>query len=285
MTRKIILLRILLLCFGVVFVYSAWNLISLYVEAKKEAKAFNELAAFVEAAAPKSEELVLLKERIEAAKKAPEPINPAVLEAMLAEAKERENAARLVQYAALSEQNKDFFGWILIEGTKINYPVMYTPYDPEHYIHRAFNGSYASGGVPFLDANCTKEGNLFLIYGHHMKNGTMFAALSDYEKQSFWREHPIVRFDTVGNITEYEVMSAFYTEIIWPDDGRFQYWQYTDLSDPDVFNTYVTNIKRLSLYDTGITAEYGDTIVTLSTCSYHTDNGRFVVVARKKAGE
>ena len=200
-------------------------------------------------------------------------------------ARERARMQRLIQYAALNRQNPDLFGWVQIEGTPIDYPVMFTPDDPEHYLHRDFNGSYSSSGVPFLDADCKEDGNLYLVYGHHMKNGSMFATLGKYDSSQYWEEHPVILFDTLTETGDYEIMAAFYAKVTGAGSGGFQYYDYTDLSDPEVFDEYVSNVKRLSVIDTGITAEYGDRLVTLSTCSYHTSDGRFVVVGRQKAGD
>lgn len=190
----------------------------------------------------------------------------------------------LPSYAALYAENSDLFGWIQIDGTDLNYPVMYTPDDPEYYLRRAFDRSKSTSGVPFLDGECPEDGRNYLIYGHNMKNGTMFSALLSYTEQEFYEEHPLIRFDTLFEKGEYEVMAVFYAKVYDTGDQEvFRYYQYTDLSSPERFQDYVAQVEAASLYDTGVTAEYGDQLLTLSTCSYHTDNGRFVVVARKEA--
>lgn len=186
-------------------------------------------------------------------------------------------------YLPLKEQNEDFFGWLSIEGTAINYPVMYTPDDPQYYLRRAFDKSNSLSGVPFLDATCSAERGNYLIYGHNMSNGTMFADLLSYADQKFWEEHPDIQFDTLDETGSYSILAAFYSEI-YPDEAEgFRYYQYTDLRDAEDFDAYISQVKRAALYDTGITAEYGDILLTLSTCSYHTSNGRFVVVARQSS--
>ena len=165
------------------------------------------------------------------------------------------------KYDALYEQNHDLFGWVCIDGTKLNYPVMH---------------------VPFLDGGCYTGCGNYIVYGHHMKNGTMFAALADYADESFWREHPVIQFDTLDGAGEYEVLAAFYSKAYEvTDKTAFRYYNYTDLTDEAVFDEYLDQVRKASLYDTGVTAEYGDQLLTLSTCSYYTANGRFVVVARK----
>ena len=186
------------------------------------------------------------------------------------------------KYDALYEQNHDLFGWVCIDGTKLNYPVMHTPDDPEHYLRRAFDETYSVSGVPFLDGGCYTGCGNYIVYGHHMKNGTMFAALADYADESFWREHPVIQFDTLDGAGEYEVLAAFYSKAYKvTDKTAFRYYNYTDLTNEAVFDEYLDQVRKASLYDTGVTAEYGDQLLTLSTCSYYTANGRFVVVARK----
>ena len=188
-------------------------------------------------------------------------------------------------YEALKEKNGDFFGWVSIDGAGLNYPVMYTPEDPQHYLRRAFDGSASLAGVPFLDASCFTGCGNYLIYGHNMKNGSMFSALLDYAQPDYWRQHPVIRFDTLDGTGEYAVLAAFYAE---PDAGdekeAFRYYQYTDLRDEAAFWAYIGQARAAALYDTGAAVEYGGQLLTLSTCSDHAEDGRFVVIAAKTPG-
>ena len=160
---------------------------------------------------------------------------------------------------------------------------MHTPEDEEYYLRRDFDGKDSQSGVPFLSASCYEGCGNYLIYGHNMKNGSMFATLLSYADRAYWEEHPIIRFDTHAASGEYKVLAAFYSEA-YPQDaeGVFRYYQYTDVSDASVFEDYVDQVQKAALYDTRVIAVYGDELLTLSTCSYHTKNGRFVVVARKE---
>lgn len=185
-------------------------------------------------------------------------------------------------YDGILSQNGELFGWIEIPDTNINYPVMHTPDDPEKYLHTAFDGSYSKSGVPFLAGECYEGCGNMIVYGHNMRNGSMFHDLLSYKNKEFWQEHPIVYFDTINDESEYEIIAAFRSKVYRADDtGVFRYYSYTNLSDPDTFAEYVSGVKAASLYDTGLTAEYGDTLITLSTCGSN-DTERFVVVARKK---
>jgi sortase B len=178
--------------------------------------------------------------------------------------------------------NPEFFGWLSIEGTGIDYPIMYSPDRPEYYINHAFDGSSSSSGVPFVDGNCSADGNHFLIYGHHMKNKTMFGQLPKYADQSYYEEHSVISFDTLCEQREYRVVAAFYSRVYGKKEtGVFRYYEYTDLSDEETFNEYMEQIYAAAIYDTGIEVTYGEEQLVLSTCNYHTDNGRFVVVAKR----
>ena len=188
----------------------------------------------------------------------------------------------LLRYEDLWKQNGDLAGWLSISGTQIDYPVMYTPDNPEYYLRRAFDGSYAVSGSLFIDGGCTPDSSHVIIYGHHMKNGTMFGSLSKYADEDYADEHPVVCFDTLYERGSYEVMAAFYSRAYTDrDQDVFRYYQYTDLSDSEIFDEYVRQVKEAALYDTGISAQYGDSLLTLSTCSRHVQDGRFVVVARR----
>lgn len=187
------------------------------------------------------------------------------------------------EYEVLSERNSDFWGWVKIEGTQLSYPVMYTPDDPEHYLRLDFDGNYSTRGVPFLDGACSDDCGNYIIYGHHMKDGTMFGSLLSYAKKDYWEAHPTIQLNTSEGQNTYTILAAFYAKVYNREDsGVFRYYQYTDLTDPELFNEYVEQVRAAALYDTDIEVQTGDRLLTLSTCSYHTKNGRFVVVARKE---
>ena len=187
---------------------------------------------------------------------------------------------KFTEYEALWEQNHDFAGWLFVDGTRIDYPVMHTPDDPEYYLHRAFDRSEAESGSLFIDGDYSMDGNSLLIYGHNMKDNSMFGTLTDYQSYDFALAHPVIYFDTLTEERTYELLAAFYWKPTYnPEEGPFLYYEYPDLSSREIFDDYIRRIKSQAIYDTGVITTYGDHILTLSTCSYHADNGRFVVVA------
>ena len=189
----------------------------------------------------------------------------------------------LEDYEKLYNMNKDFFGWLKIDDTVIDYPVMHTPDDPEHYLHTDFYGNYSESGELFMDANCPQDGCHYLIYGHHMFNGSMFGDLPKFGELDYYKAHQGVHFNTRTELGDYEIYAVFYGEIYDKSDTtHFKYYEYANLYNEETFNEYVQNVKSMSIYDTGITPEYGDKLLTLSTCNYHTEDGRFVVCAVKK---
>lgn len=189
----------------------------------------------------------------------------------------------LLQYDSLWQQNHHLAGWLSIDMSRINYPVMHTPDDPEYYLRRAFDQSDALSGSLFIDAACQPQSNHVIIYGHNMNDQSMFGNLLLYETEPYARDHSVIHFDTLFEEGEYQVMGAFFCQDSGDQEtGDFLFYHYPDLSDFKRFEEYVANVKKASLYDTDVTAEYGDKLLTLSTCSYQTDNGRFVVVAVRK---
>lgn len=192
-------------------------------------------------------------------------------------------------YQPLVRENSHLAAWLMIEGTKVDYPVLYTPDDPEYYLRKAFDGSYALSGSLFIGANCFPDGTNIIIYGHKMKDGTMFGSLDSYADEDYARVHPIITYDLIRPDGSYErltfeVMAAFYSRVYNVNETDvFRYYYGTDLSDPKDFQNYVEEAMLASLYDLGVEAEYGDRLLTLSTCSYHTEDGRFVVVARESS--
>lgn len=192
------------------------------------------------------------------------------------------NRQILPEYAELYGQNQDLWGWIKIDGTSLSYPVMHTSEDSEKYLRMDFDGNYSQMGVPFLDGNCYEQCGNYIVYGHNMKNGKMFAPIVSYKDESFYEEHPAISFDTLYEHNSYSVIAAFYSKAYYKDDTDvFRYYQYTDLTDLQTFDEYIEQVKAAAIYETDADVNYGDQLLTLSTCSYHSDNGRFVVVAKK----
>ena len=184
------------------------------------------------------------------------------------------------EYFELFQQNGDMVGWIKVEDTKINYPVMQSVNEPDFYLKHNFEKDYSDLGTPYVQENCDiAESDNLVIYGHHIKGGKMFGALEDYKSKSFYEEHKTIQFDTLTEQTEYEIVAVFKT-VAYSSEG-FRYYDFVDAENEEEFNSYVGKCKELALYDTGVTAEYGDRLITLSTCEYSAQNGRLVAVAKK----
>lgn len=192
---------------------------------------------------------------------------------------EETNSAK---FAALRDQNSDFIGWISIEGTSLDFPVMYAPDNKDFYLRHDFNKEYSVYGVPYLDEKTTlganEQSENLIVYGHNMKTGTIFGCLTGYKEADYYAEHPRIQFDTVYGDGTYEVFAAFSIDVV--NDTSFVYNQYVDM-DEATYNEYVEEVISRSDVDTGIRPSYGEQLLTLSTCEYSSDNGRYVVVARK----
>lgn len=194
---------------------------------------------------------------------------------------------RMVQkkFAELYAANPDFIGWITIPGTQIDYPVMQSMEDNEYYINRNFEKVWDSSGLPFMDNRCSYTDPVtdnLLIYGHNMKAGTMFAGITKYGKQDYYEEHSTLIFSTLESDDVYEVIAAFPSQVFPEEDTTsFRYYTFFDADSEEEFDAYVSQVKALTPYSIEATATYGDTLITLSTCAYHTEDGRFALVARK----
>ena len=197
------------------------------------------------------------------------------------EATEPEEKIMLPQYVDLYDKNPELYGWIRIDDTVIDYPVMHSVDDPEKYLHANFEAEYSYPGTPFVDAKCTNDSDNLLIYAHNMLDGSMFRSLLKYENKSYWEAHPTIMYSDLYGDYEYEVVAAFYDRVYKKTENVFKFYQFIDAEDEGHFNNAIDNFKAKALYETGVDAEYGDQLITLITCAYHTENGRFVVVARK----
>ena len=188
----------------------------------------------------------------------------------------------LPRFQELYEKNPDLAGWLTVPGTKIDYPVMYSPDEPERYLHANFEVGYSFAGLPFIDAACNVESGNRIIYAHNMLDGSMFRTLLKYQQKDFWQRNPVISFSTLYEEQEYEVVAAFYDKVYKKTDTNFKFYQFYDTSDQKHFDEAMAYYKKHALYDTGVTAQCGDLFLTLVTCAYQTENGRFVVVARQK---
>ncbi len=188
----------------------------------------------------------------------------------------------LDEYKNLLNKNKRLIGWVKIDDTNIDYPVMQTT-DNEYYLDHNLNQEYDKNGSIFMDKDCDvlKPSTNFILYGHHMKSGQMFGSLSLYGDQSYYEKHPYIQFDTIYEKGLYEIMYVFRSRVYSEDEIVFKYYQFIDAQSEQEFDSYMNDMAEMSLYDTGVTASFGDQLLTLSTCDYQEKNGRFVVVAKK----
>ena len=235
------------------FLFSGSMLCRQYADEKQSAEAFEQVAALVETEPASAD--------------TPQETEP-LPELMAFE-----------KYRAVQEQNSDFVGWLSIPGTNIDYPVMQTVDNPNFYLKQGFDKQYSDYGVPYVQENCDLAlSDNCVIYGHHMNNGTRFSDLCKYASEDFYREHKTICFDTLDSFGEYEVIAAFKT-VAYSGEG-FKYYHFVNAESAEAFDEYIAECKALALYDTGVTAEYGDKLITLSTCEYSRTNGRMVVVAK-----
>ena len=177
-----------------------------------------------------------------------------------------------VDFAALREVNNQVIGWIYIPGTQVNYPIVQAK-DNDYYLYRLLSGEYNSSGSIFLEASVDKDfsADNSPIYGHNMKNGTMFAEITSYKDQAFYDEHPVGMLLTPGKNYLVKIFSGYVTSS-WGDA-----WE-TDWSD-DGFTRWLQDVERKSYFATDVIPDNTDHILTFSTCTYENDDARFVVHA------
>lgn len=203
--------------------------------------------------------------------------------------------AILPEYQSLYDINPNMIGWLRIDDTLIDYPVIQTPEDETEYLYLDFYGDYNTNGSLIMDTDSTvgvgiaeldyKDGERpstnLIIHGHTMKSGEMFGYLTRYENEDYGKEHNIIVFDSLYEHREYELISAFYTQIYYPEEDEFKFYEFFQADTQEEFDYWYDNIKELALYDTGVTAELGDEFITLSCCSYQVEDGRFIVIGKR----
>lgn len=186
-------------------------------------------------------------------------------------------------YADSFLANEDMAAWLVIPGTNIDYPVMWTPFDENYYLYRDFNKNENSNGCLLLDTDSSLNPlttNL-IIHGHNMKSGAMFGKLTDYEDKDYYDNHKEIILYTKERQRNYEIIAVFRSQVYKKTDDVFKFYKFFQADSQEEFDDFYNNIKELSIYDTGVNANFGDNFITLSTCVYHVTNGRFVVIAKE----
>ena len=262
-----ILILILLAIFGI----SAFHVVTYFVESKEQEAHYDELSDIVKDAqeAAKATTSAPEKETKPAEATGPENTEPA------------QDGGMLPGYAELYEINNDLVGWMRIEGTEIDYPVMQTPGRTDFYLKRNFDKDHSERGCLYVREECDvfRPSDNVTIYGHTMMDGSMFAYLHEYQDKEVWEDNRLIFFDTLYEYHVYEIFSVFITTASLGEG--FSYHQMEDAESEEDFDEFIAKCKALALYDTGITPEYGDKIICLSTCEYSDPdgNGRLVVAA------
>jgi len=260
----------LIILFSALFLISAFMISQYYINSHKQTEQFDKLSELVVQDRPTRPPIPAQTE--------PSPTEPVPTEPV-----ETEPPGPLPEYIEVSALNPDMVGWIQLEGTKLDYPVMQTPNDPEYYLHKDFYGNYSSHGCIFAEEFCNIDlpSDNITIYGHNMKDGSMFGILRNYRSKSYWENHRYIYFDTLYERHTYEIFAVFTTTAT---KGKgFAYHQFVDADNQEEYHKFITECQSAALYDTGITPHYGDKLITLSTCEYTQKNGRLVVVAKRIA--
>ena len=259
----IIAVIVLLIVFGI----SAFQVGSYFLEGKEQEKKFDELSAAVEAAQQQAATQTT-EAGGETKPEEEEPVETTTGEPVM-----------LPGYADAYELNPDLVGWIKIEGTKMNYPVMQTPNTPNFYLDHDFDKDPSARGCIYAREECNilAPSDNITLYGHNMKDGSMFATLNPYVNKETWDYNSLIFFDTLYEAHVYQIFAVF-TTTASVGEG-FPYHDMIDAANEQEFNEFIKTCKKLQLYETGITPIYGDKVICLSTCEYSQENGRLVVAA------
>lgn len=230
-----------------------------------------------------SAEAVLNKTKEEAAKPKEESGQASLEEADPGATEEPEEIRVPNPYQDSFLANEDMAAWIVIPNTNVDYPVMWTPRDETYYLYRDFEGKDNQNGCLLLDTDSCLDPlttNL-IIHGHNMRSGAMFGNLTDYEDEDFYEGHKQIILYTEECRRNYEIIAVFRSQVYKKTDEVFKFYKFFQADTQEEFDDFYHNIIEMSIYDTGVTAEFGDHFITLSTCVYHVEQGRFVVVAKE----
>lgn len=189
----------------------------------------------------------------------------------------------LPEYTAILQENPDFAGWIAIEGTKLDNPVMLTKEDTDYYLARNFNGQNDINGTLFMDGrtNLENRSTNIIIYGHNMKSGQMFGDLKKYLDEDYWKSHKQISFDTIYEKGTYEIFAVCLAQVQYQNTDGFRYYDFIQADSEEDFQGFLDNIVQLSVFTETELPVYGDELLTLSTCNDFAEDGRLFLVAKK----
>lgn len=254
----IAVIALLVVAFGI----SAFYLGNYFWEGKKSEDRYNELSQMVQNAAT------------EAAQSAA-GVSPTTPQKNLLAAEDI-----LPDYQELHEMNPDVVGWLKIEGTPIDYPVMQSSMEEKNfYLYRDFDKKDSRRGSLYAREECDvlTPGDNVTIYGHNMKDGSMFASLLQYDEKEAWEKNSLIFFNTLNEYHVYKIFAVFKTTAALGEG--FSFHKMENAANADDFNKFIAKCKELSFYDTGIIPTYGDKVICLCTCEYTLSDGRFIVAA------
>ncbi len=265
----------LLILFCAVFLISGGFLAYYYIDSYLQENRYSQLSAMIEPATPRPPVTDTND---------PQSTAPSAVDYVEVTDPETGETVRLLpEFQELYLLNNDIVGWIQIPGTNIDYPVMQTPDSRDYYLKRNFDRERSSRGCIYAREECDvfAPSQNITLYGHRMKDRTMFAQLDQYMNAAFYEENPYIYFDTLNQLRTYRVMAVFCTTASTGEG--FSYHLFTDTDNEAEFTAFYNTCKDLALYDTGVDAVPGDSFITLSTCEYSQTNGRLVVVAKRVA--
>lgn len=189
----------------------------------------------------------------------------------------------LPAFRSFYQQNKDTVGWVKINGTPIDYVVVQTD-NNDDYLRSAYDGSYNRNGTIFLDwqSKFNPKGRNIVIYGHNMKTQAMFSTLDEYTSVKYYQEHPVVEFNTLYEYSKYKIFAVVLMDAS-PDgtSSGDEFKLYSQFSSDDSFMNYIKTIRAHSLLDIDVDVRKDDKIISLVTCSYDIDDGRYAIFARE----
>ncbi len=197
----------------------------------------------------------------------------------LADSIKDDTAESKINLQELYKQNNDLIGWIKIDNTNIDFPVMQTKKCPNYYLRKNFYKEYSYYGTPFIAEECNlNTSENLIIYGHNMLNASMFGSLENYKEKEYYSSHKFIKFYTLDRKSEYEIFAVFKTSLY--QDNTFKYYQNIELETEEEYMKFVNKCNLLSFYDTEVDVKYNDKLITLSTCEYSAQNSRLVIIAK-----
>lgn len=191
-----------------------------------------------------------------------------------------EEPTMMNEFIEYYNSNPDLIGWLSIPAIDVSLPLMYTPDDIDYYLYKSFDKEESSHGTLFIDCDGSINDTTIIVYGHNMKDNSMFGALDLFKDSSFLADNLVFQVSDLYNVYDYQIVAVVLDKVYNTSDNCFKYYNYKG-NDTEQYEDFIRWMNTKSLNEMNLDISKNDKFIVLSTCSYHAEDGRLAIVAKR----